>query len=60
MSSSIVRLEKKEVLVQDMFSIETLSHADVLCLDKTGTLTQGKMEVLTIAIVIDSSRTINA
>ena len=28
-----------------MFSIETLSHVDVLCLDKTGTLTQGKMQV---------------
>ena len=45
MAASIVRLGKKEVLVQEMFSIETLSHADVLCLDKTGTLTQGKMEV---------------
>lgn len=45
MAASIVRLGKKEVLVQEMFSIETLSHVDVLCLDKTGTLTQGKMEV---------------
>lgn len=33
------------MLVQEMFSIETLSHVDVLCLDKTGTLTQGKMKV---------------
>ena len=28
-----------------MFSIETLSRIDVLCLDKTGTLTEGKMEI---------------
>lgn len=45
MAASVVRLGKKDVLVQEMFSIETLSHVDVLCLDKTGTLTQGKMEV---------------
>ncbi len=45
MAASVVRLGKKEVLVQEMFSIETLSHADVLCLDKTGTLTEGKMQV---------------
>lgn len=45
MMASVVRLGHKEVLVQEMFSIETLSHVDVLCLDKTGTLTQGKMRV---------------
>lgn len=45
LAASVVRLGKKEVLVQEMFSIETLSRVDILCLDKTGTLTQGKMEV---------------
>lgn len=45
MAASIVRLGKKDVLVQEMFSIETLSRVDVLCLDKTGTLTQGKMKI---------------
>ncbi|MEG0275818.1 MAG: HAD-IC family P-type ATPase [Coprobacillus sp.] len=45
LAASVVRLGKKEVLVQEMFSIETLSRIDVLCLDKTGTLTQGKMKV---------------
>ena len=43
--ASVVRLGQQKVLVQEMFSIETLSHVDVLCLDKTGTLTQGKMKV---------------
>lgn len=45
LATSVVRLGKRKVLVQEMFSIETLSHVDVLCLDKTGTLTQGKMQV---------------
>ena len=45
MMASVVRLGHKNVVVQEMFSIETLSLADTLCLDKTGTLTQGKMEV---------------
>lgn len=45
LAASVVRLGKREVLVQEMFSIETLSRVDVLCLDKTGTLTEGKMQV---------------
>ncbi len=45
LAASVVRLGKRDVLVQEMFSIETLSRVDVLCLDKTGTLTQGKMKV---------------
>ena len=40
-----VKLGKMNTLVQEMFSIETLSRIDVLCLDKTGTLTEGKMEI---------------
>jgi len=41
----IIRLSKKRVLVQDLYAIEELAHVDVLCLDKTGTLTEGKMKV---------------
>ncbi len=41
----IITLAKKKVLVQELFALETLAHVDTLCLDKTGTLTQGKMEV---------------
>ena len=43
---SIVRLSKRKVLVQDLYCVETLARVDVLCLDKTGTLTEGKMEVV--------------
>lgn len=41
----IAALAKKRVLVQELFALETLAHVDTLCLDKTGTLTTGQMEV---------------
>ena len=41
----VIRLAKKQILVQALFSLETLAHVDVLCLDKTGTLTEGNMQV---------------
>ena len=40
-----IRLGKRKVLVQDLYSIETLARVDCICLDKTGTLTTGKMSV---------------
>lgn len=42
----VVKLSKKNVLVQKMGSIETLARVDVLCLDKTGTLTSGQLKVV--------------
>ena len=42
---SVIRLGKKRTLVQEMYSIEMLARVDVLCLDKTGTLTDGTMSV---------------
>lgn len=45
LSISVLRLAKKKVLVQEMYCIETLARADVLCLDKTGTITEGRMQV---------------
>ena len=42
---SVIRLSKKNVLVQDLYCIETLARVDVLCLDKTGTLTCDEMLV---------------
>jgi len=41
----VIRLAKKNALVQDLYCIEMLARADVLCLDKTGTLTDGSMQV---------------
>jgi len=42
---SVVRLSRKKVLVNEMYCIETLARVDVICLDKTGTLTTEDMSV---------------
>ncbi len=45
---SVIKLSKKRTLVQDMYSIEMLASADVICLDKTGTITDGSMCVTSV------------
>ncbi|MCR5653533.1 MAG: HAD-IC family P-type ATPase, partial [Ruminococcus sp.] len=45
---AVIRLSLKKVLVQQLFCIETLARVDVLCLDKTGTITSGDLEVVEI------------
>ncbi|CEP44151.1 HAD-IC family P-type ATPase [Paraclostridium sordellii] len=40
-----INLAKKRTLVQELNCLESLARVDVLCLDKTGTITEGKMEV---------------
>ncbi len=45
---SVLRLSKHNVLVQDLYALETLARVDTLCLDKTGTITEGKMEVVDV------------
>ena len=42
---SAMRLAKKKVLLHDMKSIETLARVNVLCVDKTGTITENSMSV---------------
>lgn len=43
---SVIKLAKRRVLVNDMKCIESLARVDVLCVDKTGTITENKMEVV--------------
>ena len=45
LESGVIKLAKKDVLVQELYSIESLAHIDTICLDKTGTITQGEMRV---------------
>lgn len=45
MAVSVIRLRKYNILVQDLYSIESLARVDIICLDKTGTITEGNMEV---------------
>ncbi|MEQ7987316.1 cation-translocating P-type ATPase [Enterococcus faecalis] len=53
LTTGVIKLAKKRILVQDMYSIETLAHVDTLCLDKTGTITEGKMKVQKAIILHD-------
>ncbi len=45
---SVINLSRKQTLVQDMYSIEMLASADIVCLDKTGTITDGTMHVVAV------------
>lgn len=43
LANGVIRLSKQKILVQNIYALETLAHVDVLCLDKTGTLTDGNL-----------------
>ncbi|MDY4692064.1 MAG: cation-translocating P-type ATPase [Blautia sp.] len=49
-------LAKKKTLVQELYCIETLAHVDTLCLDKTGTITEGTMCVEDIELFSDDEQ----
>ena len=46
--TGVIKLAKKKVLIQELYCIEMLARVDTLCLDKTGTITEGKMRVTNI------------
>lgn len=46
LSVGVFRLSKNNTLVQDIYCIEMLARVNVLCLDKTGTITNGQMSVI--------------
>ncbi len=52
---SSVRLARKKVLVQELYCIETLARVDTICLDKTGTITEGKMEVIDMIELVEDA-----
>ena len=51
LSVGVVKLSTKRTLVKDLYSIENLARANVLCLDKTGTITDGTMKVKEILML---------
>lgn len=52
----VVKLAKRKVLINELYSIEMIARADTICLDKTGTLTEGSMKVEEIFFVNPEDR----
>lgn len=46
LSTGVIRLAKQKILVQNIYALETLAHVDTICLDKTGTITNGTLKVI--------------
>ena len=51
LTAGVIKMARKNVLIQRLHGIEILSCTDVLCLDKTGTITDGTMEVVDMLIL---------
>ena len=52
----VIRLASKKMLVQELYCIETLARVDTLCLDKTGTITDGMMALKDIVILNNDNK----
>ena len=55
----VIRLSWNKTLVQDMYSLEMLARVDILCLDKTGTITDGRMKVVETISLCDHPYSLN-
>ncbi len=58
LTAGVIKLARKKVIIQKLNGIETLSCVDILCLDKTGTITTGELEVIDV-ITINNQYDIN-
>lgn len=55
MAVSVIRLSLHKTLVQEMSCVETLARVDMLCLDKTGTITEGSMLVDEVSVIDENA-----
>lgn len=55
---SVIKLAHKKALVQDLYCVEMLARVNVLCLDKTGTITDGTMKVFNCVQLANTDQTI--
>ncbi|MBP5217047.1 MAG: HAD-IC family P-type ATPase, partial [Bacilli bacterium] len=59
LTSSVIHLANHHTLIQELFSLESLSRVDTICLDKTGTLTDETMELVDADYFGDKEEAIN-
>lgn len=57
LAAGVSRMAKHKVLIQDLYSLETLANVDTLCLDKTGTITTGDLAVETMFPLCEETET---
>ncbi len=55
---SVIKLARKKALVQDLYCVEMLARVNVLCLDKTGTITDGTMKVFNCLQLAPTNQTV--
>ncbi|MFQ9933595.1 MAG: cation-translocating P-type ATPase [Lachnospiraceae bacterium] len=56
LATGVIRLARMKILVQNIYSLETLAHVDTLCLDKTGTITDGKLKVHSVIPMMEHTK----
>lgn len=54
LAAAVIKLAQQKILVQNMYAVENFAQLDVICLDKTGTLTEGEMKVEDIYVLNDN------
>lgn len=52
---SVIRLAKRKILVQDLYCIEMLARVNVVCMDKTGTITDGSMKLKDLVVLTEKT-----